>query len=168
MLLGISEGMPDRDAISKEGALDYNLPLQGVMYISHLPSGRRTWQKQSNTSFDAVLKGAMWKEKPVARRLFVIRLDQAPVAGHVWNWSLHQNHSSYLTTYLEGGRCSFHLILVKMRSIRLLSGEKNWLFCGHSNGHKAQVLLYIRWCKIAKPSGDVHPFLLPICLKIPS
>ena len=97
------------DAIPKGKALDYTQPsLQGVMYINqrfHLED----IIKAKHTSFDAIKKARLEKGKPVVEGFLSWLDQQAPVRGSRMDKAVTyiQNRRSYLTTYLEDGRCSF-------------------------------------------------------------
>ena len=65
--------------------------------------------KAKYTSFDAIKKARLEKEKPIVEG-FLSWLDkQSPVRGSRMDKAVTyiQNRRSYLTTYLEDGRCSF-------------------------------------------------------------
>mgnify|MGYP004516798983 CR=1 FL=1 len=65
--------------------------------------------KAKNSSFDAIKKAHLEKEKPIVEG-FLSWLDkQNPVRGSRMDKAVTyiQNRRSYLMTYLEDGRCSF-------------------------------------------------------------
>ena len=64
------------------------------------------------------------------------------------------------------GDAVFLIILVKMRSVRFLSGEKNWLFCDTPNGAQASALVY-SMVEMAKANG-VNVYLTYLLEKMPS
>ena len=97
------------DAIPKGKALDYTQPsVQGMLYINqlfHLEDVIRS----KYSSFDAIKKARLEKEKPVVES-FLSWLDQQnPTRGSRMDKAVTyiRNRRSYLSTYLEDGRCSF-------------------------------------------------------------
>ena len=156
------------DAIPKGKALDYTQPsVQGVMYINQL-FHLEDIIKAKHTSFDAIKKARLEKETPVVE-CFLSWLDQqAPVRGSRMDKAVTyiQNRRSYLTTYLEDGRCSFSNNLSE-NAIRPFSvGRKNWLFCDTPNGAQASALVY-SMVEMAKANG-VNVYLTYLLEKMPS
>ena len=158
------------DAIPKGKALDYTQPsVQGVMYINQL-FHLEDIIKAKHTSFDAIKKARLEKEKPVVEGFLSWLDQQAPVRGSRMDKAVTyiQNRRSYLTTYLEDGRCSFSNNLSE-NAIRPFSvGRKNWLFCDTPNGAQASALVY-SMVEIAKANGvNVYHYLTYLLEKMPS
>ena len=79
-----------------------------------------------------------------------------------------QNRRSYLTTYLEDGRCSFSNNLSENAIRPFTVGRKNWLFCDTPNGAQASALVY-SMVEIAKANGvNVYHYLTYLLEKMPS
>ena len=97
------------DAIPKGKALDYTQPsVQGMLYINqlfHLEDVIRS----KYSSFDAIKKARLEKEKPVVEGFLSWLDQQSPIRGSRMDKAVTyiQNRRSYLSTYLEDGRCSF-------------------------------------------------------------
>lgn len=53
-----------------------------------------------------------------------------------------KNRRSYLSTYLEDGRCSFSNNLSENAVRPFTVGRKNWLFCDTPNGAQASAIVY--------------------------
>ena len=158
------------DAIPKGKALDYTQPsVQGVMYINQL-FHLEDIIKAKHTSFDAIKKARLEKEKPVVEGFLSWLDQQAPVRGSRMDKAVTyiQNRRSYLTTYLEDGRCSFSNNLSE-NAIRLFTvGRKNWLFCDTPNGAQASALVY-SMVEMAKANGvNVYHYLTYLLEKMPS
>ena len=156
------------DAIPKGKALDYTQPsVQGVMYINQL-FHLEDIIKAKHTSFDAIKKARLEKEKPVVEGFLSWLDQQATVRGSRMDKAVTyiQNRRSYLTTYLEDGRCSFSNNLSE-NAIRPFSvGRKNWLFCDTPNGAQASALVY-SMVEMAKANG-VNVYLTYLLEKMPS
>ena len=156
------------DAIPKGKALDYTQPsVQGVMYINQL-FHLEDIIKAKHTSFDAIKKARLEKEKPVVEGFLSWLDQQTPVRGTRMDKAVTyiQNRRSYLTTYLEDGRCSFSNNLSE-NAIRPFSvGRKNWLFCDTPNGAQASALVY-SMVEMAKANG-VNVYLTYLLEKMPS
>ena len=156
------------DAIPKGKALDYTQPsVQGVMYINQL-FHLEDIIKAKHTSFDAIKKARLEKEKPVVEGFLSWLDQQAPVRGSRMDKAdtYIQNRRSYLTTYLEDGRCSFSNNLSE-NAIRPFSvGRKNWLFCDTPNGAQASALVY-SMVEMAKANG-VNVYLTYLLEIMPS
>ena len=157
------------DAIPKGKALDYTQPsVQGVMYINQL-FHLEDIIKAKHTSFDAIKKARLEKEKPVVEGFLSWLDQQAPVRGSRMDKAVTyiQNRRSYLTTYLEDGRCSFSNNLSE-NAIRPFSvGRKNWLFCDTPNGAQASALVY-SMVEMAKANGvNVYHYLTYLLEKLP-
>ena len=156
------------DAIPKGKALDYTQPsVQGVMYINQL-FHLEDIIKAKHTSFDAIKKARLEKEKPVVEGFLSWLDQQTPVRGTRMDKAVTyiQNRRSDLTTYLEDGRCSFSNNLSE-NAIRPFSvGRKNWLFCDTPNGAQASALVY-SMVEMAKANG-VNVYLTYLLEKMPS
>ena len=81
-----------------------------------------------------------------------------------------QNRRSYLSTYLEDGRCSFSNNLSE-NAIRPFTpftvGRKNWLFCDTPNGAQASAIVYTM-VEMAKANGvNVYHYLTYLLEKLP-
>ena len=132
------------DAIPKGKALDYTLPsVQGMLYINqlfHLEDVIRS----KYSSFDAIKKARLEKEKPVVEG-FLSWLDQQnPTRGSRMDKAVTyiQNRRSYLSTYLEDGRCSFSNNLSENAIRPFAVRRKNWLFSDSVNGANASAVVY--------------------------
>ena len=158
------------DAIPKGKALDYTQPsVQGVMYINQL-FHLEDIIKAKHTSFDAIKKARLEKEKPVVEGFLSWLDQQAPVRGSRMDKAVTyiQNRRSYLTTYLEDGRCSFSNNLSENAIRPFTVGRKNWLFCDTPNGAQASALVY-SIVEIAKANGvNVYHYLTYLLEKMPS
>ena len=82
--------------------------VQGMLYINqrfHLEDVIRS----KYSSFDAIKKARLEKEKPVVEGFLSWFDQQNPIRGSRMNKAVTyiQNRRFYLTTYLEDGRCSF-------------------------------------------------------------
>lgn len=158
------------DAIPKGKALDYTQPsVQGVMYINQL-FHLEDIIKAKHTSFDAIKKARLEKEKPVVEGFLSWLDQQAPVRGSRMDKAVTyiQNRRSYLTTYLEDGRCSFSNNLSENAIRPFTVGRKNWLFCDTPNGAQASALVY-SMIEIAKANGvNVYHYLTYLLEKMPS
>lgn len=79
-----------------------------------------------------------------------------------------QNRRSYLTTYLEDGRCSFSNNLSENAIRPFTVGRKNWLFCDTPNGAQASVVVYTM-IEMAKANGvNVYQYLTYLLEKLPN
>ena len=158
------------DAIPKGKALDYTQPsVQGVMYINQL-FHLEDIIKAKHTSFDAIKKARLEKEKPVVEGFLSWLDQQAPVRGSRMDKAVTyiQNRRSYLTTYLEDGRCSFSNNLSENAIRPFTVGRKNWLFCDTPNGAQASALVY-SMVEIAKANGvNVYHYLTYLLEKLPN
>lgn len=158
------------DAIPKGKALDYTQPsVQGVMYINQL-FHLEDIIKAKHTSFDAIKKARLEKEKPVVEGFLSWLDQQAPVRGSRMDKAVTyiQNRRSYLTTYLEDGRCSFSNNLSENAIRPFTVGRKNWLFCDTPNGAQASALVY-SMVEMAKANGvKVYHYLTYLLEKMPS
>ena len=158
------------DAIPKGKALDYTQPsVQGVMYVNQL-FHLEDIIKAKHTSFDAIKKARLEKEKPVVEGFLSWLDQQAPVRGSRMDKAVTyiQNRRSYLTTYLEDGRCSFSNNLSENAIRPFTVGRKNWLFCDTPNGAQASALVY-SMVEIAKANGvNVYHYLTYLLEKMPS
>ena len=158
------------DAIPKGKALDYTQSsVQGVMYINQL-FHLEDIIKAKHTSFDAIKKARLEKEKPVVEGFLSWLDQQAPVRGSRMDKAVTyiQNRRSYLTTYLEDGRCSFSNNLSENAIRPFTVGRKNWLFCDTPNGAQASALVY-SMVEIAKANGvNVYHYLTYLLEKMPS
>ena len=158
------------DAIPKGKALDYTLPsVQGMLYINqlfHLEDVIRS----KYSSFDAIKKARLEKEKPVVEG-FLSWLDQQnPIRGSRMDKAVTyiQNRRSYLSTYLEDGRCSFSNNLSENAIRPFTVGRKNWLFCDTPNGAQASAIVYTM-VEMAKANGvNVYHYLTYLLEKVPN
>ena len=158
------------DAIPKEKELDYAQPsVQGIMYINQL-FHLEDVIKAKYTSFDAIKKARLEKEKPIVEG-FLSWLDkQSPVRGSRMDKAVTyiQNRRSYLTTYLEDGRCSFSNNLSENAIRPFTVGRKNWLFCDTPNGAQASAVVYTM-VEMAKANGvNVYHYLTYLLEKLPN
>ena len=157
------------DAITKGKALDYTQPsVQGMLYINqlfHLEDVIRS----KYSSFDAITKARLEKEKPVVEG-FLSWLDQQnPIRGSRMDKAVTyiQNRRSYLTIYLEDGRCSFSNNLSENAIRPFTVGRKNWLFCDTPNGAQASAIVYTM-VEMAKANGvNVYHYLTYLLEKLP-
>ena len=158
------------DAIPKGKALDYTQPsVQGVMYINQL-FHLEDVIKAKYTSFDAIKKARLEKEKPIVEGFLSWLDQQAPVRGSRMDKAVTyiQNRRSYLMTYLEDGRCSFSNNLSENAIRPFTVGRKNWLFCDTPNGAQASAIVY-SMVEMAKANGvNVYHYLTYLLEKRPS
>ena len=78
-----------------------------------------------------------------------------------------QNRRSYLSTYLEDGRCSFSNNLSENAIRPFTVGRKNWLFCDAPNGAQASAIVYTM-VEMAKANGvNVYHYLTYLLEKLP-
>ena len=158
------------DAIPKGKELDYAQPsVQGIMYINQL-FHLEDVIKAKYTSFDAIKKARLEKEKPIVEG-FLSWLDkQSPVRGSRMDKAVTyiQNRRSYLTTYLEDGWCSFSNNLSEIAIRPFTVGRKNWLFCDTPNGAQASAVVYTM-VEMAKANGvNVYHYLTYLLEKLPN
>lgn len=157
------------DAIPKGKQLDYTQPsVQGMMYINqlfHLEDVIKT----KHSSFDAIKKVRLEKEKPIVEG-FLSWLDkQNPVRGSRLDKAATyiQNRRDYLMTYLEDGRCSFSNNLSENAIRPFTVGRKNWLFCDTPHGAQASAIVYTM-VEMAKANGvNVYHYLTYLLEKLP-
>ena len=157
------------DAIPKGKELDYAQPsVQGIMYINqlfHLEDVIKT----KYTSFDAIKKARLEKEEPIVEGFLSWLDNQAPVRGSRMDKAVTyiQNRRSYLTTYLEDGRCSFSNNLSEIAIRPFTVGRKNWLFFDTPNGAQASAVVYTM-VEMAKANGvNVYHYLTYLLEKLP-
>lgn len=157
------------DAISKGKQLDYTQPsVQGMMYINQL-FHLEDVIKAEHSSFDAIKKARLEKEKPIVEG-FLSWLDkQNPVRGSRMDKAVTyiQNRRDYLMTYLEDGRCSFSNNLSENAIRPFTVGRKNWLFCDTPHGAQASAIVYTM-VEMAKANGvNVYHYLTYLLEKLP-
>ena len=157
------------DAIPKGKALDYTQPsVQGMLYINqlfHLEDVIRS----KYSSFDAIKKARLEKEKPVVEGFLSWLDQQSPTRGSRMDKAVTyiQNRRSYLSTYLEDGRCSFSNNLSENAIRPFTVGRKNWLFCDTPNGAQASAVVYTM-VEMAKANGvNVYHYLTYLLEKLP-
>ena len=157
------------DAIPKGKALDYTQPsVQGMLYINqlfHLEDVIRS----KYSSFDAIKKARLEKEKPVVEGFLSWLDQQSPIRGSRMDKAVTyiQNRRSYLSTYLEDGRCSFSNNLSENEIRPFTVGRKNWLFCDTPNGAQASAIVYTM-VEMAKANGvNVYHYLTYLLEKLP-
>ena len=158
------------DAIPKGKELDYAQPsVQGIMYINQL-FHLEDVIKAKYTSFDAIKKARLEKEKPIVEGFLSWFDKQSPVRGSRMDKAVTyiQNRRSYLTTYLEDGRCSFSNNLSEIAIRPFTVGRKNWLFCDTPNGAQASAVVYTM-VEMAKANGvNVYHYLTYLLEKLPN
>ena len=158
------------DAIPKGKELDYAQPsVQGIMYINQL-FHLEDVIKAKYTSFDAIKKARLEKEKPIVEGFWSWLDNQSPVRGSRMDKVVTyiQNRRSYLTTYLEDGRCSFSNNLSEIAIRPFTVGRKNWLFCDTPNGAQASAVVYTM-VEMAKANGvNVYHYLTYLLEKLPN
>lgn len=157
------------DAIPKGKQLDYTQPsVQGMMYINQL-FHLEDVIKAEHSSFDAIKKARLEKEKPIVEG-FLSWLDkQNPVRGSRMDKAVTyiQNRRDYLITYLEDGRCSFSNNLSENAIRPFTVGRKNWLFCDTPHGAQASAIVYTM-VEMAKANGvNVYHYLTYLLEKLP-
>ena len=157
------------DAIPKGKQLDYTQPsVQGMMYINQL-FHLEDVIKAEHSSFDAIKKARLEKEKPIVEG-FLSWLDkQKPVRGSRMDKAVTyiQNRRDYLMTYLEDGRCSFSNNLSENAIRPFTVGRKNWLFCDTPHGAQASAIVYTM-VEMAKANGvNVYHYLTYLLEKLP-
>ena len=118
----------------------------------------------------AIKKARLEKEKPVVEG-FLSWLDQQnPTRGSRMDKAVTyiQNRRSYLSTYLEDGRCSFSNNLSENAIRPFTVGRKNWLFCDTPNGAQASAVVYTM-VEMAKANGvNVYHYLTYLLEKVPN
>lgn len=158
------------DAIPKGKELDYAQPsVQGIMYINQL-FHLEDVIKAKYTSFDAIKKARLDKEKPIVEGFLSWLDNQSPVRGSRMDKAVTyiRNRRSYLTTYLEDGRCSFSNNLSENAIRPFTVGRKNWLFCDTPNGAQASAIVYTM-VEMAKANGvNVYHYLTYLLEKLPN
>ena len=101
---------------------------------------------------------------------FLSWLDQQrPIRGSRMDKAVTyiQNRRSYLSTYLEDGRCSFSNNLSENAIRPFTVGRKNWLFCDTPNGAQASAIVYTM-VEMAKANGvNVYHYLTYLLEKLP-
>ena len=157
------------DAIPKGKQLDYTQPsVQGMMYINQLFQ-LEDIIKAKHSSFDAIKKARLEKEKPIVEG-FLSWLDkQNPVRGSRMDKAVTYilNRRDYLMTYLEDGRCSFSNNLSENAIRPFTVGRKNWLFCDTPHGAQASAIVYTM-VEMAKANGvNVYHYLTYLLEKLP-
>lgn len=160
------------DAIPKGKELDYAQPsVQGIMYINQL-FHLEDVIKAKYTSFDAIKKARLEKEKPIVEGFLSWLDNQSPVHGSRMDKAVTyiQNRRPYLAAYLEDGRCSFsNNLSLSENAIRPFTvGRKNWLFCDTPNGAQASAIVYTM-VEMAKANGvNVYHYLTYLLEKLPN
>ena len=158
------------DAIPKGKELDYAQPsVQGIMYINQL-FHLEDVIKAKYTSFDAIKKARLEKEKPIVEGFLSWLDNQSPVRGFRMDKAVTyiQNRRPYLATYLEDGRCSFSNNLSENAIRPFTVGRKNWLFCDTPNGAQASAIVYTM-VEMAKVNGvNVYHYLTYLLEKLPN
>ena len=158
------------DAIPKGKELDYAQPsVQGIMYINQL-FHLEDMIKTKYTSFDAIKKARLEKEKPIVEGFLSWLDNQSPVRGSRMDKAVTyiQNRRPYLATYLEDGRCSFSNNLSENAIRPFTVGRKNWLFCDTPNGAQASAIVYTM-VEMAKVNGvNVYHYLTYLLEKLPN
>ena len=146
------------DAIPKGKELDYAQPsVQGIMYINQL-FHLEDVIKAKYTSFDAIKKARLEKEKPIVEG-FLSWLDkQEPVRNSRLDKAVTyiRNRREHLATYLEDGRCSFSNNLSENSIRPFVVGRKGWLFCNTPAGAETSAMAYTM-VEMAKANG-VNPY----------
>ena len=84
-----------------------------------------------------------------------------------WNAETYiQNCRSYLTTYLEDGRCSFSNNLSENAILPFTVENKNCLFCDTPNGAQASTINIYTMVETAKANGvNVYHYLTHLLKK---
>ena len=121
------------------------------------------------SSFDAIRKARLEKEKPVVEGFLSWLDQQSPIRGsRMDNAVIYiQNRRSYLSTYLGDGRCSFSNNLSENAIRPFTVGRKNWLFCDTPNGAQASAIVYTM-VEMAKANGvNVYHYLTYLLEKLP-
>lgn len=158
------------DAIPKGKELNYAQPsVQGIMYINQL-FHLEDVIKAKYTSFDAIKKARLEKEKPIVEGFLSWLDNQSPVRGSRMDKAVTyiQNRRPYLATYLEDGRCSFSNNLSENAIRPFTVGRKNWLFCDTPNGAQASAIVYTM-VEMAKVNGvNVYHYLTYLLEKLPN
>lgn len=79
-----------------------------------------------------------------------------------------QNSRSYLTTYLEDGRCSFSNNLSENVIQPCTVARKNWLFCDSPNGAQVNAIVCMM-VEMAKANGvNIYHYLAYLLEKLPN
>ena len=126
--------------------------------------------KAKYTSFDAVKKARLEKEKPIVEG-FLSWLDkQTPVRGSRMDKAVTyiRNRRDYLAAYPEDGRCSFSNNLSENAIRPFTVGRKNWLSCDTPHGAQASAVVYTM-VEMAKVNGvNVYHYLTYLLEKMPN
>ena len=158
------------DAVPQGKKLDYNQPaVQGILYIDKLFRLEEDI-KAKHTTFDAVRKTRLKKEKPVVEGFLSWLEKQEPVRGSRMDKAVTyiRNRVPYLMTYLEDGRCSFSNNLSENAIRPFTVGRKNWLFCDSPDGAQASADVYTM-VEMAKANGvNVYHYLTYLLEKCPN
>ena len=158
------------DAVPQGKKLDYNQPaVQGILYIDKLFRLEEDI-KAKHTTFDAVRKTRLKKEKPVVEGFLSWLEKQEPVRGSRIDKAVTyiRNRVPYLMTYLEDGRCSFSNNLSENAIRPFTVGRKNWLFCDSLDGAQASADVYTM-VEMAKANGvNVYHYLTYLLEKCPN
>lgn len=158
------------DAVPQGKKLDYNQPaVQGILYIDKLFRLEEDI-KAKHTTFDAVRKTRLKKEKPVVEGFLSWLEKQEPVRGSRIDKAVTyiRNRVPYLMTYLEDGRCSFSNNLSEKAIRPFTVGRKNWLFCDSPDGAQASADVYTM-VEMAKANGvNVYHYLTYLLEKCPN
>lgn len=158
------------DAVPQGKKLDYNQPaVQGILYIDKLFRLEEDI-KAKHTTFDAVRKARLKKEKPVVEGFLSWLEKQEPVRGSRMDKAVTyiRNRVPYLMTYLEDGRCSFSNNLSENAIRPFTVGRKNWLFCDSPDGAQASADVYTM-VEMAKANGvNVYHYLTYLLEKRPN
>lgn len=158
------------DAVPQGKKLDYNQPaVQGILYIDKLFRLEEDI-KAKHTTFDAVRKTRLKKEKPVVEGFLSWLEKQEPVRGSRIDKAVTyiRNRVPYLMTYLEDGRCSFSNNLSENAIRPFTVGRKNWLFCDSPDGAQASADVYTM-VEMAKANGvNVYHYLTYLLEKCPN
>lgn len=126
--------------------------------------------KAKHSSFDAIKKARLEKEKLIVEGFLAWLDKQNPVRGSRMDKAVTyiQNRRSYLMTYLEDGRCSFSNNLSENAIRPFTVGRKNWLFCDTPNGAQASAIVYTM-VEMAKANGvNVYHYLTYLLEKLPN
>lgn len=118
---------------------------------------------------DAIKKARLEKEQPVVEGFLSWLDQQPPIRGSRMDKAVTyiQNRRSYLSTYLEDGRCSFSNNLSENAIRPFTIGRKNWLFCDTPNGAQASAIVYTM-VEMAKANGvNVYHYLTYLLEKLP-
>ncbi len=123
--------------------LIYHPAVQGFLYCNKLFEYEMVYQEEG-LSYQQIYNRRLRDEKPVVEAFMAWIDKQSPAKGSRLARAITYAHNqkSYMSTYLEDGRCSLSNNAAE-NSIRSVTvGRRNWLFCDTTDGADASMILY--------------------------